>query len=641
MAALAAACFGLIGLAAGAPGARAEEVRFALTVDYELLAVGIARALGAATGEPSVLWRSDDDCTTLAVEDFRIRPADGRLEIRAGGRGRAGFGLFGWCLFPLRRDAELRIVARPTIDPTWRLTLADVDAELRAPDGATSLLTRRIGALVEERIEATIASAQVDLAPPIDEVRSIVGASLYGEQAHRARAALDSLRPLDAVPATDGIRIDVAMEVPPATPVAIVPEPALTLEERTAWERALADWDAFLTFAIKQLGIRDRDPEVIDALFALFVDGRHAVLGVLASGPRPGDDPVRALFLDSWETLRGIVRRVSGAREGDDVALHFLRFLAAGDALAALERVGPDVGLEISADGLRRLARTLDPETALDPFALGDEPDQALRDLFGFHEPPATLPAPRTPGVPPRSTAPPAGAHEAVEPEAWWRPPWPAVLGAVAAHAAAGPAAPAAASTDLAALGAALDRRIPAPDNVNAYRDLVSRLLDTVAEGEHAAVPETLRTLFRQLVRTVAWQESCWRQFVRRDGRILPLESSTDDVGIMQVNRRVWRGVFDRRQLEWDVVYNADAGAQVVAQMLTRYGRRESQIKGGSSARATYSAYNGGPAAYRRYRTGARATRYTRIADAAFWKKFQITAKGGELAHVPCVSDVT
>jgi soluble lytic murein transglycosylase-like protein len=180
---------------------------------------------------------------------------------------------------------------------------------------------------------------------------------------------------------------------------------------------------------------------------------------------------------------------------------------------------------------------------------------------------------------------------------------------------------------------------VPKPADVDRYRDLVSRLLDATAAGERkrTGVPESLGELYRPLVRSVAWQESCWLQFVERAGRVTFLESSTDDVGLMQVNRRVWRGVFDLRKLEWDVIYNVDVGTQIVVQMLNRYGRRELKAPGGHPARAAYAAYNGGPSAYRRYRTGQRATRYTRIADGAFWKKFQTTAAGRELAHVPCL----
>ncbi len=608
---------GALGATLGTPaGLRAEEVRFALTVDYELLASLLARELRGTAPEPAVLWTSDDDCTTLALDDFRVLPAGERVEVRAVARGRAGFGILSWCLFPLQRDAELRIRARPTIEPTWQLVLADVTTELLGPEGSSTFFTRRVGDVAGERIEVAVARARVDLAPPVAEVRTVVEGSLDREHGGRARAALESLRPLGAAPAADGVKVEAAMNVPPAPPTTgpALPEPALTPEERTRWEAALTNWDAFLTFTVKQLGVGDPDPEIIDALFGLFIDGRHALLTVLASGPRPGEDPVRRLFLDSWQTMRDIAGRVARTRAESEAALRYVRFLAAGDALAALEQVGPDVGIEISADGLRRLARSLDPQTLLDPLAVSDAPDPELRELFGFHEPPANAPAPSAPQDP-------------VPSDTRWR--WP---GAAVAHAATAPAA-----DDLPPPGSIPERWVATSADIDRYRSAHSRLFDAMALRERGAVPADLHGLFRHLVRATAWQESCWRQFVARDGRVTPVESETGDVGIMQVNRRVWRGLFDLRKLEWDVVYNAGAGAQVLAQMLGRYGRREIGVRGGDPARATYAAYNGGPNAYRRYRTGQRATRYTRKVDAAFWKKFQITAGGGELEHVPCV----
>jgi hypothetical protein len=41
-----------------------------------------------------------------------------------------------------------------------------------------------------------------------------------------------------------------------------------------------------------------------------------------------------------------------------------------------------------------------------------------------------------------------------------------------------------------------------------------------------------------------AWQESCWRQFIKKSGRLEPLISRAGAVGIMQVNPNVWRGFY-------------------------------------------------------------------------------------------------
>src|SRR5205823_5226156 len=116
------------------------------------------------------------------------------------------------------------------------------------------------------------------------------------------------------------------------------------------------------------------------------------------------------------------------------------------------------------------------------------------------------------------------------------------------------------------------------------------------------AVEERFAHLYGVLVPAVAWQESCWRQFVEQDGKVTYLLSRSGDVGIMQVNRRVWRGFFDLARLEWDVAYNAGAGAEILAHLLARYGAREANGRLENAARATYAAYNGGPDAYRRYR---------------------------------------
>ncbi|PWU25591.1 MAG: hypothetical protein C5B48_00515, partial [Candidatus Rokuibacteriota bacterium] len=134
-----------------------------------------------------------------------------------------------------------------------------------------------------------------------------------------------------------------------------------------------------------------------------------------------------------------------------------------------------------------------------------------------------------------------------------------------------------------------------------------------------------------------AWQESCWRQFVRRSQGVSYLQSRSGDVGLMQINARIWRGFFSIGKLQWNAAYNAGAGAEILQQMLIRYGTREARLRLENAARATYSAYHGGPARYRRYRT-ATAESYGWTVDRAFWQKYQDVAAGTAEDHVLCLS---
>ena len=73
----------------------------------------------------------------------------------------------------------------------------------------------------------------------------------------------------------------------------------------------------------------------------------------------------------------------------------------------------------------------------------------------------------------------------------------------------------------------------------------------------------------------------------------------------MQINERVWRGLYDLNRLRWDINYNAVAGAEIVTLYLNRYALKDaSLLKNNRSdllARLVYSMYNGGPGEYKKF----------------------------------------
>src|SRR5262249_9347910 len=88
-----------------------------------------------------------------------------------------------------------------------------------------------------------------------------------------------------------------------------------------------------------------------------------------------------------------------GQRDGalDASLLRYAAFVDAGDALLALDRAAPGLGMTLSADGLRQLARSLRPGAAGDPLAYDWAVDPQLPRLFDVEEIPDSEPpaAPR------------------------------------------------------------------------------------------------------------------------------------------------------------------------------------------------------------------------------------------------------
>jgi hypothetical protein len=372
-------------------------------------------------------------------------------------------------------------------------------------------------------------------------------------------------------------------------------------------------WDSFFTFIVKRFG-QDLSGDLRDSLGEAFLDSRYELTNSVAPS-KGGGNPVPELFVSSWKRLSPIMNKAMPGM-AKQTAGQYASFIGAADKLAAL---GPQLGVgQFSPDALRGLARILEPGAKVDPLAYNLNVDSALRNLVGFGAP---LGAPRfSSGVKQSRLQRPIllpGVQEASVATYW-----------AGREALAG-------EPDI----KKLNQWVPEDKELQSYlaevRSLLAGLSDKVAAK--TKLSEDRKPLYRQIVFAAAWQESCWRQFIKKGKSVTPLASATGDVGLMQVNQKTWRGLYDLKGLGGDIEYNGHAGGEILHYYLTRYAIRKNEDKqqGGNLARATYSAYNGGPGHLTRYRA-ARQNPELKKVDDAFWEKFQTVSSGRELEVLRC-----
>jgi len=182
-------------------------------------------------------------------------------------------------------------------------------------------------------------------------------------------------------------------------------------------------------------------------------------------------------------------------------------------------------------------------------------------------------------------------------------------------------------------------------DNEDAYRHDMALLLNLSAAYELSQVASGMNALdtdngrvYITLVLSTAWQESCWRQFVMVGTRIRWLESATGDIGLMQVNKHVWRGFYDIDRLKWDVLYNAGAGCEILAQMMQFASMSQAKFDpvliSSHLARSTYAGYNGGPGACNRWRR--REPPVLKQVDESFLEKYHAVENGTQIDILSC-----
>ncbi len=372
-------------------------------------------------------------------------------------------------------------------------------------------------------------------------------------------------------------------------------------------------WDSFLTNVVKKLGGDLAEPRR-EQLREVFLDSRYQLVQAVASG---GSDPVPRLFLDTWSRLGPVMKQALPELPGQ-TAKQYTSFISALDRVASVGNVAQGFGaLRITPDALRGASTLLGTGVA-DPLAYTLDVDSGLRTLLGFS---GTLPPPHvSPAVKlGRLRSPEQHGH----PRTSGR--WPSWF-----------ITPAFASeNDF----SRLNQWLPDGSELSGYLTEVRRLLTQTSEEALAKskLEPQYHPLYRQIVFTAAWQESCWRQYVKKGEKLTPLASATGDVGLMQVNRKTWRGLYDLNGLAGDIAYNSHAGSEILLYYLSRFAvkKQEDRQPGGNLARATYSAYNGGPGQLGRYRNAKTPAVWKKVDD-AFFTKFRSVSAGQEMAVKDC-----
>ncbi len=619
------------------PG-HALQVEIPLRLEQAFLQRALADQVYSDGDGLARVWDDGRDCNSLVLSSPELAIENGQLRTMTAARTRVGTVLGESCLPVIHWTGYIEILQEPVLgDLPGVVEFRVVDSKIYAEDGKSPGVLGVLWGWTRNLVQPRFSRLRVDLNPVLNELREFL-ALVFPLQAEGIGQALDTVA-LHSVALTDdrlqlGIRIEVP-EPPPAA-VSIEPEPALTEEELARWTEAWQRWDAFLTSVTKHAGADTEQVELRAALLGVLLDARQDLLEVL-SPPAPGaPDPVPALFVQSWERLAPVLRRLGETLPADS-ALNYLSFIAAADALEAIHAVESETGLILTADALRRLARMIVPAEAPDPLYYDRAVDPELRELFGFGPPlalPDTGPAPIDP-----QEADSLALHGAL-----FLPARQAIGGMPAALLL--PVLPTliVRNSSYLTLVERLNGRVPTLGVLDEYLSLVKQLLDHVADvtSREKKLDRQFRDIFRPLVLSTAWQESCWRQFIRVKGEVRPIRSHAGAVGIMQINQHVWRGFYDVDGLQHNVGYNAEAGSEILHHYLVDYAiaKGEHTLAGGNDnlPRATYAMYNGGPKHMTRYRRKPDSSSLNAI-DKAFWEKFQTVRSGDALAVAGCYRD--
>ena len=580
--------------------ASAEKVIIPVFLNYPQLQNLMKLTMFTGPGNAAVFAIDSDGCNTASFFKPRLSAQGDALRLTADTLAVIGVNTTGSCLPLTRWSGRADVLGKPSLADNLPLSVQFQVRQFDLYDPQGRLLSDSLlPPAYKAQLHQVLGRLRMDLKPATDRLKALLPYVVSRQSAAGLNRMIDSLRIGHVEVRPHGLDIHLVLDAEKPPPSES--EPALTALEVRQLEQRCRDWDAFLTFVIKEMAAATRSEALRSTLLEILLDIRYELKDILTSDPQGGSDPVKRLFIESWERLEPVMREIS-LQSSEHYLLPFMSFVTAADALKALDRLGPSAGLDISTDGLRRLARLLNENPDIDPLNYSIEIDPGLQRLFDI-------------GIPADTALPEKRSGFSL---------W--------------PVRPAYAATRR----ERLNSWVPTSGELDTYlqeiRDLLlqtadKRLQSSNLDADHARV-------FRNLMLAAAWQESCWRQYVVEKRKIVPLVSASGDIGMLQINEKVWRGFYAPDKLRWDIIYNVRAGSEILFKFMTNYALKQQEHKrdGGLAnlARASYSAYNGGPAQVSRYRRKDVPAAYRKI-DTLFWTKYQQISRGAEFAVAQCL----
>ncbi len=387
--------------------AQGATVELPLFLRTQILQNALAESLTPQADRPTVLFQ-EGSYNYLHISKPQLSIRDGQPYFSCDAGAGMGFDSLGILPSNVKWSGSILMKLNFHVDSQWQLRYRIIDSAIYDKKGAKPVVSGFAWELSKRFLHPRLEKYAFDLSMPQKDITALLRACASPTNTAPLEEALSTLA-VGTLRANDnGLIVPLLLTVSDSQIKAVPPLPKqapLGFEEIEKLQHVFEPLDAFLVFVIKGLSSDMADKQQQEQLFDLLISSRYQLLAILTGQtPLEDEDPLRLLFIDAWEQLRPIIES-SSTKNGlmQKQLLRYMTFINGGDTLLALDKTAPGLGIHITSDGLRRLARMLQPVAGgngEDPLRFDWQIDPALRDLFQFQP----EPEPQFQDFPPDST---------------------------------------------------------------------------------------------------------------------------------------------------------------------------------------------------------------------------------------------
>jgi hypothetical protein len=588
-----------------------QTIHIPVTLDPSFVRSEFVRQAFNLPGEKALPLNLNEGCSRIELWDPEVGTEKSFLKLGSAIKVQAGLPLKNVCIPLAGWEGNIDLLQQLVFDQkTNRLGLQVMDFKTLGPGGKQTGLDKSLVSLIQSYLNPYLGKVSFDMSGAVKGLQNLLPLFVKDQDRQSFGSWLGTLR-VGGVQMKEGaVILDVLMDVDAPAPTGEREGASLPATGIQALVKAWEDWDAFFVNQIQALIGQSVTEDEKGTLLEALLDRRYEFVNSLEEGTIT-QDLVARQFTETWQTLGSIFRKYLSTKLSGSPA-DYLSFIATADAIVSLSKSGANVMPDINRSGLLQLAKLIGVKEAEPALSYSLAVNNPLRNFFGFED----LPDDKGP------------AYEGLEmdfPEEDIQGGMPAILRVLLPfHAPMAHAQAQQSGIDEMKLW------VLPKGNIDPYLSRVRMVLDQAAENvlKKKKLGAAYHDLYRSAVLATAWQESCWRQFVVKSGKIGPITSyNQSSVGMMQINEKVWRGIYKVENLRWNIRYNAMTGCEILELYLRQYALKKPESKGLDSntlARSLYAMYNGGPGQFKKFLARKASNKFIKI-DQLFWEKYSLT----------------
>ncbi|MGR8929927.1 MAG: hypothetical protein ACU836_04740 [Gammaproteobacteria bacterium] len=334
----------------------AREINVPVPLDYRLIQNVLVNQLFTGAGNTAQLWQDGKRCSFLDLADPQISGQAGQVKIDSQVHAQFGAKMGGNCMALIKWSGVLETLQKPTLDQTGNVLSFPVTHINAFARNGQPLNIAQLQDLLHKVVTPRLADLKIDLNESRGDIIKTLLPYVPADNSEQLYDSVESLRFNSVTADANAIMLNLGF-VANLKQASQQPAAAFNANELQQWRSIWNGWQASLDRAIMQAPLEGEFAQSRNTLQAVLSKAGAAFEQGLTSNASGGSDPVRAFVNESWDELAPLLRTVSKQLPGAE-GLRYLTLIAATDLMYELESIGSPFGLEISANGLRKIARS-------------------------------------------------------------------------------------------------------------------------------------------------------------------------------------------------------------------------------------------------------------------------------------------